>query len=154
MTIKITNRMQLNLARAVLLALALLLSCEAQAQTTAFSYQGKLADNGNPANGQYDFQFKLFDTATVGPGTQQGSTLTVSNVTVTAGTFTVQLDFGSVVFPGAPRFLEIAVKKTIDSTFTTLSPRQPLTSNPSSIEQVAPAGLNSTRTVRSLCEEN
>src|SRR5262245_21968938 len=73
------------------------------AQTTAFTYQGKLADSGNPASGQYDFQFKLFDT--VSGGTQQGATLTLTNVTVSAGIFTVQLDFGST-FPGGSRFLE------------------------------------------------
>jgi hypothetical protein len=35
------------------------------AQTTAFTYQGKLSDGGNAATGQYDFQFKLFDTDVV-----------------------------------------------------------------------------------------
>ena len=38
-------------------------------QTTAFTYQGKLVDAGSPANGQYDLQFKLFDTLTLGTGT-------------------------------------------------------------------------------------
>jgi len=103
------------------------------AQSTAFSYQGKLLDGGNPADGNYDLQFKLFDTATVGTGTQQGSTVTVSNVTVTAGMFTVQLDFGAAVFPGANRFLEIAVKQTGASTFLTLSPRQGVAAIPYAI---------------------
>src|SRR5437773_9798769 len=92
--------------------LALWAAQSVSAQTTSFTYQGKLADTGSPASGQYDFQFKLFDTATVGTGTQQGSTVTVSNVTVTAGIFTVQIDFGAGSFPGAARFLEIAVKPT------------------------------------------
>src|SRR5262245_3763266 len=100
------------------------------AQTTAFTYQGKLVDSGNPANGSYDMQFKLFDTVTVGTGTQQGSTVTVSNVTVSGGIFTAQLDFGvcASCFDGAARFLEIAVKPTSGGTFTTLGPRQPVTS--------------------------
>ncbi len=122
--------------------MALLIVGSASAQTTVFSYQGKLTDNGTPANGQYDFQFKLFDTATVGIGTQQGSTIPVSNVTVTEGTFTVQLDFGASVFPGAPRFLEMAVKKTSDSTFTTLGPRQPVASNPYAIHTLNADGLS------------
>ena len=46
-----------------------------QAQTTSFTYQGRLTDAGNPANGNYDLQFKLFDTVTVGTGVQQGATL-------------------------------------------------------------------------------
>src|SRR5262249_11165593 len=102
------------------------------AQGTAFTYQGKLSDSGNVANGQYDFQIKLFDSATVGTGNQQGSLVSASNVTVTAGIFTVQLDFGAcpTCFNGSPRFLEIAVKPTSGSTFMTLGPRQPITSNP------------------------
>ena len=139
MTLKIPNRLELKLARAVLLAIAL--SSVTQAQTTAFTYQGKLADNGNPAIGQYDFQFKLFDTATVGTGTQLGA-VTVPTVQVTAGIFTVQLDFGVSVFPGAARFLEIAVKKTSDSTFITLGPRQAVAANPYSIHTLNADGLS------------
>ncbi|HXI90199.1 MAG TPA: tail fiber domain-containing protein [Blastocatellia bacterium] len=110
----------------------------ALAQGTAFTYQGKLTDSGNPATGQYDFQLKLFDTATVGTGTQQGPTVTVSNVTVTAGIFTVQLDFGvcASCFDGSARFLEIAVKQTSGSTFMTLGPRQPVTANPYAIRSM------------------
>ena len=107
------------------------------AQSTTFTYQGKLADSGNPADGQYDFQFKLFDTSTVGTGIQFGSIVTVSNVTVAAGIFTVQLDFGVSVFPGAARYLEIAVKQTSGATFTTLGPRQPVTSHPYAIRSLA-----------------
>ena len=32
------------------------------AQSTSFTYQGKLSTAGNPASGSYDMQFKLFDT--------------------------------------------------------------------------------------------
>jgi hypothetical protein len=121
----------------LLTTLALVIVASVNAQTTQFTYQGKLTDSGNPANGQYDFQFKLFDTSTVGTGTQLGSTVTVPTVQVAAGIFTVQLDFGVSVFPGAARFLEIAVKQTSGPTFTTLGPRQPVTSNPYSIRSLA-----------------
>src|SRR6266545_606773 len=105
------------------------------AQTTAFNYQGKLTDAGNLANGQFDFQFKLFDTQTVGTGMQQGGNVNVANVAVTNGSFSVQLDFGACAscFNGAARFLEIAVKPTSSGTFTTLGPRQPITSTPYAI---------------------
>jgi hypothetical protein len=108
------------------------------AQTTAFTYQGKLSDAGLPANGNYDMQFKLFDTVTVGTGTQQGAPVTVSNVTVTAGLFTVALDFGVCAgcFNGANRFLEISVKPTSAGSFTTLGPRQPITSIPYAIKSL------------------
>jgi hypothetical protein len=36
------------------------------AQTTAFTYQGRLTDAGNPASGNYDLQFKLFDAPSGG----------------------------------------------------------------------------------------
>src|SRR5262245_30749121 len=113
-------------------------------QTTAFTYQGKLTDSGNLANGQYDLQFKLFDTVTVGTGTQQGSTVTVSNVLVTSGIFTVSLDFGACAscFNGAARFLEIAVKPTSGGSFITLGPRQPLTSTPYAIRSLNSAAAD------------
>src|SRR5262245_43081858 len=102
------------------------------AQTTAFTYQGKLTDSGNLPNASYDLQSKSSDTATVGTGSQQGSTVTVSNVSVTDGIFTVQLDFGvcASCFDGSARFLEIAVKPNGGGSFTTLTPRQPITATP------------------------
>jgi hypothetical protein len=120
---------------ATLLA-TLCLASVALAQTTVFTYQGRLTDTGGPASGTYDLQFKLFDTGTVGSGAQQGSTVMVSNVTVTAGVFTVQLDFGAGVFPGANRFLEIAVKATNVVTFTVLGPRQAVTATPYAIKSI------------------
>ncbi len=113
-----------------------LLANAAFAQTTAFAYQGRLTDAGNPASGNYDLQFKLFDTVTVGTGAQQGAMVLVSNVTVTSGIFTVQLDFGACAscFNGSARFLEIAVKPTSGGSFTILAPRQPITSSPYAIQ--------------------
>ncbi len=103
----------------------------ATAQTTAFTYQGKLTDGANPANGNYDLQFKLFDTVTVGTGTQQGATVTKASVAVTAGIFTVQLDFGAGVFSGPPRFLEIGVRPAgSPNPYAALAPRQSVTSTP------------------------
>ena len=121
----------------------LVLVSTAAAQTTAFTYQGKLTDSGNLANGNYDLQFKLFDTATVGTGTQQGSTVAVSNVTISNGIFTVQLDFGAcpTCFNGAARFLEIAIQPTSGGSFTTLTPRQPITSTPYALNAAQLGGL-------------
>ena len=42
----------------ILLTLLLFGAFPVEAQTTAFNYQGKLNDGGNPANGAYDLQFK------------------------------------------------------------------------------------------------
>lgn len=101
------------------------------AQTTAFTYQGRLTDASATANGTYDFQFALYDALT--GGTQQGTSQTVSGVPVSQGVFTVKLDFGAAAFPGADRYLEIRVKKPSDTTYTTLAPRQQVTSAPYAI---------------------
>src|SRR5262249_61941171 len=113
----------------------------AAGQGTAFTYQGKLTDSGTLANGQYGLQFKLFDALSA--GTQQGTTQTLSNVTVTNGIFTVPLDFGAcpTCFNGSARFLEIAVRPTSGGRFTTLTPRQPITSTPSALNAARLGGL-------------
>jgi hypothetical protein len=108
------------------------------AQTTGFTYQGKLTEAGTPATGTYDMQFKLFDTAGVGTGTQQGATLTNPTVQVTNGIFAMNLDFGTNVFTGAGRFLEIGVRPAAGNTnpYTILAPRQPITASPYAIQTV------------------
>jgi hypothetical protein len=114
------------------------------AQTTAFTYQGRLSDSSMTANGGYDLQFALYDAET--GGTQQGVTQTFSGITVSNGGFTVQLDFGSTPFAtGADRYLEIRVKQPAQTTYTTLSPRQRITSTPYSIRSLA-AGTADTAT--------
>jgi hypothetical protein len=52
---------------AIMLATASLVwSAYAQQSSTAFTYQGFLKDNNNPANGTYDLKFTLYDAATGG----------------------------------------------------------------------------------------
>src|SRR5438093_7418402 len=125
------NRIGTN---AGLLAAALLLStlhCQLStlfAQGTTFSYQGRLSDNGSPANGNYDLTFAPFSVSS-GVG-QLGNTITNSPTGVTNGLFTVTLDFGAGVFTGPARWLEIGARTNGNGSFTTLSPRQPLTPTP------------------------
>ena len=122
---------------AIKFAMSMLLACviSGHAQTTAINYQGKLTDAGNPATGSYDIQFKLFDTPTVGTGIQQGSTITNPAVAVSAGVFAVTLDFGSPVFNGAARYLEIGVRPAgSPNPHTILAPRQPISSSPYAIQ--------------------
>jgi hypothetical protein len=73
-----------------------------------FTYQGQLAANGVVANGQYDFRFTLYGVES--GGTELVPSVIVTNVTVSVGAFTVQLNFGNV-FMGEPRWLEIAVRQ-------------------------------------------
>jgi len=97
--------------------------------STSFTYQGHLTDSGSPANGTYDFEFKLYDA--VSGGTQVGSTVTKGDVVVFEGLFGVQLDFGSSAFTGDARWLEIGVRPGSSiGAYTTLSPRQALTPAP------------------------
>ena len=101
------------------------------AQGTAFTYQGRITFNGAPANGVYDFDFGLYNTAS--GGSLLGSADFVLNVPVTNGLFTVSLDFGAN-FTGAARWLEIAVRTNVGGTlFTLLMPRQPITPAPYAI---------------------
>src|SRR5688572_5411671 len=94
----------------LLLLLCLIAAGTVYAQGTAFTYQGRLTDSGNPADGVFDMQFKLFNTATVGTGTQQGDTITISTVEVVKGVFAVELDFREEVFREETLFLEISVR--------------------------------------------
>ena len=105
------------------------------AQTTAFTYQGKLSDSGTPANGTYDLQFKLFDA--LAGGNQIGATVIRDDVTVASGVFTVTLDFLAAAFPGANRWVEIGVRAGVSTgAFTTLSPLQPITSTPYALQSL------------------
>ena len=120
----------------ILLLLALALSTinsqlsTAFAQGNAFTYQGRLTSGANGANGSYDLTFALFNVSS-GAG-QVGGTLTNTATAVSNGLFTVTLDFGAN-FPGADRWLEIAVRTNGAGTFTNLAPRQKITPTPYAI---------------------
>ena len=93
---------------------------------TALTYQGRLLDAGEPANGLFDFEFELWDAAN--GGTPIGVPQVLNNTPVTDGLFTVQIDFGADAFDNTDRWLEIVVDAT------TLSPRQPIARAPYSIQ--------------------
>src|SRR5947208_10168812 len=89
------------------------------AQTTSFTYQGRLTDGGTAANGNYDLQFTLFDS--LSGGAQVGSTQTINTVAVSNGVFTVSLDFGANDFIGANRVLDISARPSRARSFTLLT---------------------------------
>lgn len=98
--------------------------------STAFSYQGRLTEEGAPANGAYEFEFRLYDA-------QAGGNLVASipgpyGIDVTDGYFTARLDFGSAAFSGVQLFLEIGVRPEADVPlpYAILNPRQELTAIP------------------------
>ncbi|HEX6189965.1 MAG TPA: hypothetical protein VFZ40_17945 [Pyrinomonadaceae bacterium] len=112
-------------------AVLLLVSQSAPAQTSAFNYNGRLADNGTPVNGSFQFEFKLYGVPTGGASL---ATLTDINATVADGVFNLNLDFGGSVFDGNPRYLEIGVRPQGSANpYTTFTTRQLLTSVPYTI---------------------
>jgi hypothetical protein len=95
---------------------------------SGFTYQGQLQLGGAPANGQFDLIFSLYDAAT--GGNLASAPITLTNQTVSSGLFTASLDFGQSVFYGDGRWLQIAIRSSGGGSFTTLSPRQPITPAP------------------------
>lgn len=121
---------------------ACLLSGPAHAQTPlgpGFTYSGQLSSGGLPANGAFNFSFRLY-TAAVG-GTLLG-TDAINGAQVSDGVFTVILnendEFGVSAFNGSRRWLEVSVNGT------PLAPRQELTATPYALFAAAPWELNGT----------
>src|SRR5262245_32626316 len=100
---------QITIIWIALFSLAVLLTAhtQAHAQGTAFTYQGRLNNQGALANGIYDFRFAIYDAVT--NGVQQGTAITNLATLVSNGLFTVVLNFGNQ-FNGADRWLDISTR--------------------------------------------
>lgn len=133
-----------NRARNLFVALTLCATlnfplASARAQGTAFTYQGRLQNNGSPASGMYSLQFSLYPSGT--GGTPVAGPVTTSGVAVSNGLFTVIIDFGAAVWNGTTNWLQIGVEPSGGSTFTALAPRQQLTPVPYAIFAEGLSGL-------------
>lgn len=120
----------------VLVALGVVPTAPALAQapiSTAIHYQGRLDDDAAPANGTFDFEFRLYDVAA--GGTHLGPVICTDNRLITDGLFEIALDFGDQ-YDGNARWLEISVRpdntggNCFGGAYTTLVPRQPLRAAP------------------------
>jgi len=124
----------------VCLAAIGMLAGTAFAQT--ITYQGRLASGGSGANGIYDFEFELYDSAS---GTNQvGVTDTVDDVNVVDGLFTVELDFssGTPINYAQELWLEINAKEDATPTFgAPLTPRVQIRANPLSVTTLGIQGV-------------
>jgi hypothetical protein len=132
--------------RTLLVGLALLSTINSQlstalAQSTAFTYQGQLAQSGLPYDGLAEMQFTLFDAPSNGVAV---TPIAVASVNVSGGLFTVPLNFGAGTFSGGDRWLEIAVRTNGAGAFATLAPRQAITPTPYSITAYKAIGLTGT----------
>lgn len=127
----------------------LLTSLPAPAQSSAFTYQGQLDDNGVFLNGSYDLRFAIFDAGV--SGAQIGSTITNAPVVISNGLFTTTLDFGPGIFTGGPRWLEIGIRTNGGgSGYVIFSQRQPLTPAPYAIFAANAASANVATTATSV----
>ena len=108
------------------------------AQSSAFTYQGKLTENGAPANGIYEMRFRLFNQ--VANGFEFGTPKTIPNISVAGGIFTVKLEIGDWTFDQNDRFMEIAVRPQGSvNPFTVLAPLQQITLAPKALFSEAAA---------------
>ncbi len=86
-----------------------------------FTYQGRLRQNGQLANGNYNINFGLYANA-IGGGALANSGVIV--VSVSQGVFTVDLPFGTNLFDGSNRWLQLTVNGSV------LTPRQKINPTP------------------------
>ena len=112
----------------LMLALSLVVCSTGVAEPvgTAFTYQGRLNDTGEPGDGEYDFRLELYDAAV--EGNQAGGTIFLADILVVDGYFTLELDFGDV-FDGQARWLQIYVRAE-PAGYELLEPRQKVTPTP------------------------
>ncbi len=95
------------------------------------TYQGRLDDAGSPANGMFDFVFRVYDDLNPGAPDTLFDSETVLFVEVIDGRFTTEIPFSPITFDdNGPRYLEIAVRPHNVGPFTTLLPRQQVTAAP------------------------
>jgi len=86
---------------------------------TAFTYQGRLTQAGEPVGGTVNLVFRLYEVP-IGGSPLPGAVLVANDFPMGEdGVFTIDLDFGDL-FTGASRWLEVDVNGT------TLNPRQPI----------------------------
>jgi hypothetical protein len=110
--------------------------------SSAFTYQGRLIDGGAPANGAYDLRMRLFDAAS--GGTQVSTNWLFGDVPVSAGYFTVVLNFADY-FEGEARWLEVEVRPGASTgSYTVLTPRTSLTGVPYALGLRPGATVNTT----------
>lgn len=115
---------------AVLFAAAMVASpwMTTSAEAGPFTYQGQLNVDGANLNGTVDIQFKLFTAAS--GGLQVGPTVTKTDVNVTGGLITQDVDFNTNI-DSAPRWIEIAVRSPAGAgVYTPLTERQQIRETP------------------------
>jgi len=97
---------------------------------TAFTYQGRLIDGNDTAQGVYDIIFHLYDSP---EGPNEIGEANVPNVEIVDGYFTVELGFDVELFNGDWLWFEISIRPGDSNDpdgYIPLSPRQQITAAP------------------------
>jgi|GEM_PF-3440714 len=92
----------------------------------SFVYQGVVEDGGSPADGTYDFRYRLFNDA----GVAVSTLLQFNGLVITDGLVNQTLPWSAAHYDGEKRFLEISLRASGDPSFTTLSPRTEIRPTP------------------------
>jgi hypothetical protein len=90
-------------------------------QLPDFVYQGRLQQNGAPANGNFDLSFALYDAPS--GGNQVGVAIDETGYPVDDGVFSISLGFPGA-FTGTQLYLQVSVEGT------PMLPRQPVATTP------------------------
>lgn len=116
----------------LLILVATLVASASMAQgpvDTRFTFQGRLEENGVPAEGDFDFEFEAYSDPSADAGTFLGS-VTRTDIAVVNGIFTVLLDFSPNLFEGDAVWLQVAAGPAGSATFTDLLPLLEVTAAP------------------------
>lgn len=121
----------MKLSHLVLLLPLLVLSWSGPADAeigTAFSLQGRLANDAGPTSGPVDLRITPWDDATAGASLE--APVVLGSVALEEGVFSVDVDFGPLPFLGQPVWLAVEVRGPGEADYTLLEPRQRLAPTP------------------------
>lgn len=115
------------------------------AQALPFTYQGELALNGTPAEGEFDLRFQIYTDET---GTILLSTAYADDLILHGGRFSAEIGAESI-FTGFDRWIAVSVRPgsisnldRSEASYTTLSPRQLITAAPYATLAFSAKGLH------------
>lgn len=114
-------------------AIVVFSATSAMSQAVTINHQGSLKFNGVPANGNYDFEFDVYTTATAG---QFAGGFSVFDVPVVNGIYSANLSYPLVTLGTSPRFLQLYVRPSGTTTWTELTPRQSFTQAPYAVQSL------------------
>ncbi len=118
--------------------LALPFTALAAPLTTAFTYQGRLEQNGALANGAYDLKFGLYADPT--GGALVVPAIEIPNQGVNGGLVSADLNFGgTAIFDGRAFYLEISARQQGSATYVLLPGRTAIRPTPYSIHALSAA---------------